>query len=529
MNAEDALREALVGNQVIAVAGCGVALAASRSDRVASWRGLIESGRDLVLAECRPGDAWRDLVQSLLSSGEPGDLVIAATKITAALGRQRYVWWLGDTVGRLELVDTQVPAALIDLGAPVATTNYDRLIEKSRGLPSATWQDPEEMQRIFRGLSDGVVHLHGIWTQPESVVFGNKSYEDVLRDQPTQALQQAVAVTKSLLFVGVGQGGDDPNIGGLLAWLANAARWSSNRHFWLCLESEVDRIDKKLFSPVPYGRSHSDLAGFLRTLAPSTPVTTTTRSLAPPAATAAPPWTTVDVEGPWTAFTADGHFRTLAAATEVVCRLGDRAVRQPLAHWCEMPLRDLALAADGSYLVALDERHLLVWTVNLDGSLTPWRSPFPLATDGVRLLGVRGVTSRAPAIDVALLGGGLQNVRLESTGRMSPVFGGSAADLKGAPIVADSAIGASVMLRASVVEGADGRSLVVRREDLVGSSERSLPIGSRSVDRVVVARSLRGRAAPYAVVIEADGGLAVWRWQDLPAEQREDRELVDER
>jgi SIR2-like domain len=102
----------------------------------------------------------------------------------------------------------------------VATTNYDGLVEEVTGWPVVTWRDGVRVQRVLRGDERAVVHLHGYWGDPVSVVLGVRSYEAVLGDAAAQGLQRAVAGMRSLLFVGFGAGLADPNFAALRAWLA---------------------------------------------------------------------------------------------------------------------------------------------------------------------------------------------------------------------------------------------------------------------------------------------------------------------
>lgn len=274
----DSLRRDLAAGGALIVAGAGVSIAATEDAQVASWLGLLRSGLDRVAIENpATSDKWHATVTTLLDDPDTANLVFAAEKITTALGGRssgKYARWLKETVGSLSLKDGAVPNALLELGCPIATTNYDGLIEEAAGqaLTAITWQDPGLVQEVLRrDRLDRVIHLHGYWEKPSSVVLGYRSYEEILRDSASQDLQRAVGLTWSLMLVGVGQGGQDPNIGALLTWLEGAIPSSTTGHYWICDDAQKRQIGEQhpQFVPVSYGHGHALLAGFLSDLKPS--------------------------------------------------------------------------------------------------------------------------------------------------------------------------------------------------------------------------------------------------------------------
>lgn len=145
-------------------------------------------------------------------------MISAAELVTEALGGRdggEYARWLHETVGALELQDSSVPDALGSLGIPVATTNYDGLIEQVTGWDRVTWRDGGAIQRALQGADRAVVHLHGHRRAARSVVLGIRSYEELAHNGATRALERGMSTMNSLLFVGVGDGASDPNLGAL--------------------------------------------------------------------------------------------------------------------------------------------------------------------------------------------------------------------------------------------------------------------------------------------------------------------------
>ena len=69
------------------------------------------------------------------------------------------------------------------------------LLEQGLGRQGITWQDGLEVSRFSRGESNAVLHLHGCWNNPDSVVLGIRSYVAVATDQPTQSHLKANVLT----------------------------------------------------------------------------------------------------------------------------------------------------------------------------------------------------------------------------------------------------------------------------------------------------------------------------------------------
>lgn len=276
------LRHLIARKQVVAVVGCGVSIGATRGSPLAglaSWAGLLKDGVRQCIELRRANDAWATLVKSeiqygLDTPGETESLVSAADKIARKLGAPddgEFSRWLRTTVGALDVQDDGVIKALCALKIPLATTNYDDLLEKISGLRPLTWKDGRRVDRFLRGEEPGILHLHGHWEHPETVVLGSHSYEDILRDDRAQASQRAMASLNSLLFVGCGDGLEDSNIGGVINWFGKVFSSTEYRHYRLALDSQVEELQRKhppnqRIIVVPYGQKHSDLPRFLERL-----------------------------------------------------------------------------------------------------------------------------------------------------------------------------------------------------------------------------------------------------------------------
>ena len=282
------LKERIRDGQAVFVVGVGVSVGATGNAPCASWQGLLRSGLDRIGELGRePRAGWQ---RDAVDSGDVDEMIGAAELITKRLDGPaggEFRTWLRDTVGALEVRDASVLESMRDLGVVLATTNYDDLIENVTGLEPVTWMDGSTVERVLRGDEPGVLHLHGYWKRPESVILGIRSYEQVLNNAHAQAMQHLIAAGRTLVFVGCRAGLQDPNFGGLLAWAAKVFSQSEYRRFLLALDGECAEIqkehppDERLFV-IGYGPKHADLAGFLRGLKPAA---TPAPAPPPPAAT----------------------------------------------------------------------------------------------------------------------------------------------------------------------------------------------------------------------------------------------------
>ncbi len=248
---------------------------------LASWSGLLHD----ALARCEatrglaPADVER--YRELLGSDSAESWVLAAEAITMGLGGQQggeFARWLRETVGSFASASRRTPVleairALSERGVVLATVNYDSVLEHATGLPPVSWRDRSKVERVLRGDDRGILHLHGYWEDPPSVVLGVRSYDDVVEDEHASTVLRSLRLTRTLLFVGHGAGLGDPNWSSLLKWTEATFEHSEYRHYRLALEHELRAFQAKHPSPqrifpLGYGSKYDDLGPFLRSLVP---------------------------------------------------------------------------------------------------------------------------------------------------------------------------------------------------------------------------------------------------------------------
>lgn len=264
---------------VLFVLGAGVAKGASGGASAADWSGLLELG----LSECEALKTKRKLkfsatfdgaeLRSRLQSKQAADLIMVASAVEKALrGSGVYARWLKDSVGTLPLTSREVFDALAELELPIATCNYDGLIETALKRQAITWRDHPMVLRFLKGQQAGVLHLHGHYNEPDSVVLGVDSYAAIIGSGHAQAVQRALFLERTLVFIGFGAGLEDPNLGALLEWAGQVVPGADCFHVRLCRDSEVGTLlgaqtPTQRIHVLGYGAEHSHLAPYLRSLA----------------------------------------------------------------------------------------------------------------------------------------------------------------------------------------------------------------------------------------------------------------------
>jgi len=264
------LRADLAKGNVLVVAGTGVSIQASGNQPCASWSGLISDGIDHCLGTNLITDDEAEKLRKQLAGNSPAKMIKVAETISTTLGAPdgEFLTWLQESVGTLSIKHREIIDTIYALGTSIATTNYDALLARACGIDAVPWTSPVAPE-FMRGDRDAVLHLHGYYLQPDSVILGVNSYKKILADRGAQAIQQALIARSTLLFIGSGDGLSDPNFGTLLKWSAAAFGKSRYRHYCLCRKSERAELQKRFppstrFFYIEYGDDYADLAPFLR-------------------------------------------------------------------------------------------------------------------------------------------------------------------------------------------------------------------------------------------------------------------------
>ena len=276
------LQEDIAQGRVVIVAGTGVSIAASgnqliENHPVASWPGLLQHGLEYCRSLGLADEEDAELLGNQIKSKKTNFLISAAEDISQRLQAHSagtYRGWLRDTVGKLVPKHREILDALTALPGVLATLNYDALIEQASNRKPVTWLREDKVQEVLRReITDAVLHIHGWFDEPESVVLSLNSYAKVAGHAHTKAVLQLFTIDRTLLFVGCGGTVKDPNFSQLVGWAKEAIHDVPPRHVVLCREEELEAVREDLMSapwlrPAAYGADYKDLAPFLGSLAP---------------------------------------------------------------------------------------------------------------------------------------------------------------------------------------------------------------------------------------------------------------------
>ena len=276
------LKEEIAAGRVVTIAGTGVSITACGNQevegfRVATWTGLLQHGVKHVKDIGAANDKAARLLEMQVESEET-DLIITAAETISQRMRAKsdgtFRGWLKDTIGKLRIEDRAVVDALAALPGVLATLNYDNLLEDATARHAVTWLKTDDVQDVLTRVdTDAILHLHGWFKEPESVVLGLSSYLAVKDHPHAKAVLNLFTIDRTLLFVGCGDTVLDPNFTQLIEWGKEALSDVAPRHYLLCRISEVADFQKKLagvpwLQPLGYGADYRDLVPFLRSLAP---------------------------------------------------------------------------------------------------------------------------------------------------------------------------------------------------------------------------------------------------------------------
>lgn len=274
----DELKEKIEKGNALIIVGAGVSIGATEGNPLAGWTGLLKDGVDrCVELNLSIADDWPERPKAVIDSKDVDEIIAIAGVISKKLGAPEggdFKHWLKKSVGLLKATNPEIIEAIKNLNIPIATTNYDGLLEEVTNLKPLTWMDGSKAIQVLQGEEEGIFHIHGYWDKPESVILGTSSYEKILGDGLSQTILKSIAIMKTVIFIGCGDGLDDPNFGELLKWIGKTLSGSENRNYLLALRKDVDELQKKhppdqRLSVIPYGEKHADLAPFIKSLVPN--------------------------------------------------------------------------------------------------------------------------------------------------------------------------------------------------------------------------------------------------------------------
>uniref|UniRef100_A0A667FP92 Family with sequence similarity 118 member A n=1 Tax=Lynx canadensis TaxID=61383 RepID=A0A667FP92_LYNCA len=275
--------------ELLLVIGTGVSAAVAPGIRaLCSWRSCIEAVIEAAeqLEVLHPGDVaeFRRKVM------KDRDLLVVAHDLIRKMSPRT-----GDTKPNffqdclMEVFDNlehhiqnplvlQSVLSLMDRGTMVLTTNYDNLLEifgqqQSKPMESLDLKDKTKVLQWARGhIKYGVLHIHGLYTDPCGMVLDPSGYKDVTQDPEVMEVLQNLYRTKSFLFVGCGETLRDQIFQAL--FLYSVPNKVELEHYMLVLKEDEDHFFKHQadmllhgIKVVSYGDCFDYFPGYVQDLA----------------------------------------------------------------------------------------------------------------------------------------------------------------------------------------------------------------------------------------------------------------------
>jgi hypothetical protein len=280
------IQKAWRNRNLIPFVGSGVSQSAAG---LPTWSALLQKGIEHLQKKQKKLKLKTAVIRAIVSAAKADKLTDGFRMLQDALGGPKsdgYQAFLLDQFGKPAVTNRKILDAIGGLGARVViTTNYDKLLEDydvAQENNFATWLEPRDIFTLLRG-GRGVIHLHGIWNYPESVILSTADYERIVHGpEESTKVSQALFHSGILLFIGCSIAGvEDRHLSTLLnefAEIRGPLLQRAEPHFILFKDdapSEEKAAALRLgLKPVMYGSTYDSLPEFLRKIPDAPSVST---------------------------------------------------------------------------------------------------------------------------------------------------------------------------------------------------------------------------------------------------------------
>jgi|GEM_PF-3002766 len=262
------------------IAGAGVSSASIDPDSrkiFGTWTNLLRYGIAFCCEKCRREATWGDTCRTFLDNEH------ATTEELLKIGDEIWDCLLahGKVQEWLDIFDNALPEyrelilAIKGLGVPIATANYDNLLEDITHLTPITLHETQKVEDFIKNdqKQKYILHLHGYYKKPDSIVLGQKSYDRIVQDEFAQFINRyLITAYDTVIFLGFGQGVYDQNFSLIFKWASAYLRKTKLYHIVLNkYVDETKQTHQNNGNPnvvvLGYGENYNDLTPFINALA----------------------------------------------------------------------------------------------------------------------------------------------------------------------------------------------------------------------------------------------------------------------
>ncbi|XP_074182650.1 protein FAM118A isoform X4 [Rhinolophus sinicus] len=264
--------------ELLLVIGTGVSAAVAPGiPALCSWRSCIEAVLEAAeqLEVLHPGD----VAEFRRKVTKDRDLLVVAHDLIRKMSPDCLMEVFDDLEPHIQKpLVLQSILSLMERGTMVLTTNYDNLLElfgqqQNKPMESLDLKDKTKVLQWARGhMRYGVLHIHGLYTDPCGLVLDPSGYKDVTQDAEVMEALQNLYRTKSFLFVGCGETLRDQIFQAL--FLYSVPNKVDLEHYMLVLKESEDHFFKQQadmllhgIKLVSYGGRFDDFPGYVQDLA----------------------------------------------------------------------------------------------------------------------------------------------------------------------------------------------------------------------------------------------------------------------
>jgi hypothetical protein len=263
-------------DKIIPFIGAGVS---SATANVAGWENLILQGVEYA-REKRIDTTG--LIQKVELELESKDFLEASNYLKQLLNAPGFPFinWINESFEKLEIKDKDLISNILDLCAPIIlTTNYDTLITSIDNITKRQKYIHNENDLILKAIKDEqdlIVHLHGIYEKPESIILSGQDYDALNKNDGYKFLLKKLFSDYHILFIGCSKDGVmDKDFSTIFNFIKEWFPYSSNQHFILLHEKEIEAQNHvKLLTEcnidaLSYGNDYKLLSPFIKSINPN--------------------------------------------------------------------------------------------------------------------------------------------------------------------------------------------------------------------------------------------------------------------